>query len=127
MKVEKTDDKSIYSLKAPLQIKVDSNIVQRIKRRYKTNREIGGILLAEPALIGEARILAVKHIRFIENQSKTPERQYQAKGDHKLQLHKCLCGRKDNIRYVPIWFHSHPLQGNGNISEFLMTFFDVYL
>jgi hypothetical protein len=120
--VENSNDKSVYFLKAPMQIKVDPEVIQRIKRRYKPNREIGGILLAEPTMIGEDRILAVKHIRFIKNQSKTPEKQYQKRGDQKMHLHKCLCGRKDNKRYIPICFHSHPRQSTGNVSELLMTF-----
>jgi hypothetical protein len=124
-KVEKNEDKSIYSLKAPLQVKIDPIVVQRIKRRYKPNREMGGILLAEPTLIGEDRILTIKHVRFIANQSKTPEKQYQKKGDQQTHLDKCLCGRKDNKRYIPICFHSHPRQSNGDISELLMTFFEM--
>ena len=49
--------KNVYSLKPPLEIIITSQVVSRLRLRYKPDREIGGILLAEPV-----RITFCKHV-----------------------------------------------------------------
>jgi hypothetical protein len=117
-----------YSLNAPLQIRLQKKAIERLKRRYKPDCEIGGILLAEPMIICNERMLSIAHIRFIENLSKNDQTRplkYSASGDHRVHMDRCLCGRKDNTHYIPIWFHSHPRQQTSNLSEFMVTFFNM--
>lgn len=127
-KSERVVGRTTYSLNTPLQIILKQEVVERIKKRYNPNYEIGGILLAEPTLIGDEKVLSINHVRFIENLSKNDRAsplKYRAKGNQRSHIDKCLRGRKDNIRYIPIWFHSHPRQETNNISEYLITFFNM--
>lgn len=118
-----SETKDIYSLKPPLQILITSQAVERLKRRYKPDREIGGILLAEPVQIGTVKTLLIDHVRFIRNVSKDPG-EYQAIGDRTEHMHRCLTGTKDGVRYFPIWFHSHPRKSI-DLPELIMAFFQM--
>lgn len=112
-----------YSLKTPLQFLITSQVVERIKRRYKPDREIGGILLAEPVKIDGSKTLIIDHVRFFRNVSDDP-RKYQARGNQLQAMNRCLMGTKSNVRYFPIWFHSHPRKSK-NLPELIMTFFEM--
>jgi len=118
-----SETRDIYSLKPPLQILITSQVVERVKRRYKPDWEIGGILLAEPILTGSANTLLIDHLRFIRNVSKDPGK-YQARGDRTQHMHQCLRGTKIGVRYFPIWFHSHPRKSK-DLHESIMAFFEM--
>ena len=117
----KSEPREIYSLRPPLQIMITSQVVSRLKRRYRPNREIGGIFLAEPVKIGSINMLLINRLRFIKNISKDP-RKYQPKGDRTQYMHKCLMGTKKRIRSFPVWFHSHTRKSK-HLSEAMKTFF----
>jgi hypothetical protein len=118
-----SETRALYSLKPPLQILIASQVVERVKQRYKPDREIGGILLAEPVKIGIENMLLIDHLRFIRNVSKDP-RNYQARGDRTQHMHRCLMGTKNCVRYFPIWFHSHPRKSK-DLPESIMAFFEM--
>lgn len=116
-----SETKDIYCLKPPLQILITSQAIERLKRRYKPDHEIGGILLAEPVKIGTVKTLLIDHVRFIRNVSKDPGK-YQAIGNRTQHTHRRLMGTKDSVRYFPIWFHSHPRESI-DLPELITAFF----
>lgn len=118
-----SETRDIYSLKPPLQILITSQSVERLKRRYKPDREIGGILLAEPVKIGTEKTVLIDHVRFIRNISKDPGK-YQARGNRTQYMHRCLTGTKNSLRYFPIWFHSH-LRKSKDLPESIMALFEM--
>jgi len=113
----------VYSLKPPLHIIIKSALVSKLKKRYRTHREMGGILLAEPFKFNSSNGLLINRVRFIRNISKDNGR-YQARGDQIEHMHRCLVGTKRGNRYLPVWFHSHPTKSK-DLDDLVMTFFGM--
>jgi len=114
---------SLYSLKPPLHITMKSAVVLKLKKRYRSGREMGGILLAEPFKSDSSNSLLINRVRFIRNISKD-DGKYQARGDQIEHMHKCLVGTKKGNRYLPVWFHSHPTKSK-DLNDVVMAYFGM--
>ena len=123
LKFDSDESIKTYYLKPPLQIFVKKKVVSSLNSRYKSDYEIGGILLAEPAKIGLVNILLVNGVRYIRNISSDPG-VYQANISMKKYVHRCFTSTKSGKRYLPIKFHSHPRESY-ELPEMFMTFFQM--
>lgn len=115
-----------YVLSTPIQVCISAQAAGRLRRRYRPDKEIGGIMLAEPTVDQSDRSLIVNRIRFIRNLSDEPETKYLAGNQpYRLnQMHRCLLGTKAGKHYIPIWFHSHPIH-DPNFSDAVMSYFEM--
>ncbi len=118
------DGSAGYTLAVPVSIRISSHVLERLRKRYRIDREIGGIFLAEAMKEEAKNILVVKRIRFIRNVSKNPKREYLPNGDRIQQMHRCLSGTKGGRHYLPIWFHSHPIRDQ-NHTDAIMSYFEM--
>jgi hypothetical protein len=112
-----------YFLNPPLRIIIEKKVVSSLKNRYKINREIGGILLAEPASIDSKKTLKVKGVRYVRNISDTPERSYRRSTSWNEYCKKCFIGTKKHKRYFPLGFHTHPRREDK--LDILRTYFQM--
>jgi len=123
LKLVENEPLRTYYLKPPLQIIVKKKVVDSLSRRYRSDYEIGGILLAEPARIGLVNVLLVDGVRYVRNMSRDPGA-YQANISMKKYIRECFQGTKSGKRHFPIKFHSHPRGPNG-LPEMFMTYFQM--
>lgn len=50
------------ALKPPLEFELSQNVIKKLMTKYNPNREIGGVLFAEPIFINGARVEKVERL-----------------------------------------------------------------
>lgn len=113
-----------YALSTPFEIHISMAASDRLRKRYRPDREIGGLLLAEPIKGANGKVLFVDNVNFIKNISSKPESSYLPMGNRQEYMHNYLAGVQRGKYYIPIWFHSHPVQ-DPNISKSVMSYFEL--
>ena len=120
----KDESANTFYLKTPLKILITKKVISSLQKRYKTDYEIGGILLAEPVRIESNNVLLIEGVRYIQNLSCNPEKSYQRKPEsYNKYIRSCLKGTKDGKRYLPLTFHTHP-RGSDE-EDILKTYFQM--
>lgn len=120
----KDESANTFYLKTPLKIILTKKVISSLQKRYKTEYEIGGILLAEPVRIESNNVLLIDGVRYIQNLSCNPERSYQRKQEsYNKYIRTCLNGTIDGKRYLPLTFHTHP-RGSDE-ADILETYFQM--
>jgi len=108
----------IYTLATPIVIRFPKETVEKILTGYNSKFEIGGVILAVPKLEDGNRSLEVTKIIYLKNMSSTPEKSFfrpKIKNDIRKVWKSGL--DRDKKRYIPIFFHSHPLIGSSDLRD----------
>ncbi|HEX7033533.1 MAG TPA: hypothetical protein VF172_11085 [Nitrososphaera sp.] len=113
-----------YTIQTPVTVIVKPKIVERLKKRYRKDEEIGGILAAVPFVRGNRRFLVVDRVKFLKNCSNTPDQNYMVEEPWIYYSDRCLKGVWYKRRRIPIHFHSHPIKSN-SYSEYVMSYFEM--
>lgn len=113
----------IFHIKAPCQFIFKEEILNKLREKYLSDEEIGGIIWVQPKKIDEENKFIGDKITFIRNAIEDKPRQdgrnrknaYLADRDVFNQTLKEVF----NANYLPIGFHTHPTKGKDFLSEFL--------
>ena len=102
------NSKVMYALATPVNIKFSKEVAQRLIANYDLEYEIGGVFLCVPLFEDGKRVLEIRKVVFLKNLSKTPKLKFVFKKSDIVRVWNDGT-QTDNLLYIPIHFHSHPL------------------
>ncbi len=119
------DNETVYHLNTPCKFRISSKIILELKKNYKSDEEIGGILWAKPNLINDNFEFLVENVSFIRNaiedkprtDNRNKSNAYSFDKNEYVEIMKNIF---DN-QYLPVQFHTHPTKGS-DVSQALKNF-----
>ncbi|WMJ72219.1 hypothetical protein RCC89_19750 [Cytophagaceae bacterium ABcell3] len=115
------DDDELFHLSTPCRFRVNEEIVSDLKRNYKTDEEIGGVLWAKPTRKNEEFILIIDKVSYIRNAIEdNPRNDGRNKSNaylsDRIQLNQAL-NELFSQGYLPVKFHTHPVKGKNFLNS----------
>jgi hypothetical protein len=112
---KKIENEEIFHIATPCIIRIENDIVQSLKKNYKSTEEIGGVLSAKPSLINNERVFIIESVSYVRNAIEDNPRtdgrnKTNAYCPDKTQLNQALTSILKN-NCLPIKFHTHPTKG----------------
>lgn len=109
------DGAEILHLATPCRFRVAENIVTDLKKNYKTDEEIGGVLWAKPTTKDGEIIHIIDKVSYIRNAIEdNPRNDNRNKSNAYLPDSKQLNQTLNDLflqGYLPVKFHTHPVKG----------------
>lgn len=127
LEIKVIDGVELNCLTMPCRFKIDEKIVVNLKRNYKTDEEIGGVLWAKPTTKDTNIIYIIEKVSYFTNAIENNLR-----ADHRNKTNAYLPDKEQRKKvindlfskgYLPIEFHSHPIKG----TDFLQSLTNVQL
>lgn len=121
------DGVELNYLTTPCRFIIDEKIVADLKRNYKTDEEIGGVLWAKPTNKDANIIYFIDKVSYFTNAI-----EYYPRADHRNKTNAYLPDSKQRQQilydlfsqgYLPLEFHSHPVKG----TDFLQSLTNPHL
>lgn len=117
-------DELIY-LTTPCRFRVTENIVTDLKKNYKTDEEIGGVLWAKPTTKDGEIIHIIDKVKYIRNAIEDNLRNdNRNKSNSYLPDSKQLNQTLNDVflqGYLPVKFHTHPVKGTNFLHSLTYT------
>lgn len=101
LKSSTTKNQTQYTLNRPLRLSITKNVIDTVKKIYRTNYENGGLLVGR---VVDDKIL-IDNIRVIPNQSLTSSAYTPRISEWRLELQTII---QSNL--LPFAFHTHPTE-----------------
>jgi len=106
------DNEALFHITTPCVFRIESDIVQSLKKNYISTEEIGGVLSARPTLINNERVYVIANVRYVRNAIEdNPRTDGRNKTNAYFPDFKQLNQEISNIlkeNCLPINFHTHP-------------------
>jgi hypothetical protein len=109
------DGVELNFLTTPCRFRIDEKIITDLKRNYKTEEEIGGVLWAKPTTKDTNIIYLIDKVSYFINAI-----EYNPRADHRNKTNAYLPDKEQRQQilydlfsqgYLPLEFHSHPVKG----------------
>ena len=112
LQIKQIDNEVLFHISTPCVFRIESDIVQSLKKNYIPTEEIGGILSAKPSLINNERIFVIDKVNYVRNAIEdNPRTDGLNKSNAYLPDFKQLNQENSNTlkqNCLPISFHTHP-------------------
>jgi hypothetical protein len=109
------DGDELFHLTTPCRFRITENIISDLKKNYKTDEEIGGVLWAKPTTKDGEIIHIVDNVSYIRNAIEdNPRTDHRNKSNAYLPDSKELNQTLNDLfsqGYLPVKFHTHPVKG----------------
>lgn len=121
LQTKQIENEELSHIATPCVFRIESDIVQSLKKNYISTEEIGGVLSAKPTLFNDTRIFIIDSVSYVRNAIEDKPR---TDGRNKTnaycpdfkQLNQVISNIIEN-GCLPIRFHTHPTKGK----EYLQT------
>jgi hypothetical protein len=119
------DGDELLYLTTPCRFRVTENIVTDLKKNYKTDEEIGGVLWAKPTTKDGEIIHIIDKVKYIRNAIEDNLRNdNRNKSNSYLPDSKQLNQTLNDVflqGYLPVKFHTHPVKGTNFLHSLTYT------
>ena len=119
------DGDELLHLTTPCRFRVTENIVTDLKKNYKTDEEIGGVLWAKPTTKDGEIIHIIDKVKYIRNAIEDNLRNdNRNKSNSYLPDSKQLNQTLNDVflqGYLPVKFHTHPVKGTNFLHSLTYT------
>jgi len=120
IQTKQIENEKLFHITTPCVFRIENEIVQSLKKNYKSTEEIGGILSAKPTLINNERIYVIDKVNYIRNAIEDNPKNGLNKTNAYLpdfkQKNQVISKILEN-NYLPVEFHTHPIKEK----EYLQT------
>jgi len=117
------ENEELHYVSTPCIFRVESDIVQSLKKNYKSTEEIGGVLSAKPLFINKERVFIVDFVNYVRNAIEDNPR---TDGKNKSNAYladpsqiNIVISQILNDGCLPIKFHTHPTKGKDYLQTIL--------
>lgn len=121
LQTKKIENEELYHIETSCVFRVESDMVQSLKKNYISTEEIGGVLSAKPSWINNERVFVIENVSYVRNAIEDNPRK---DGLNKTNAYCPDCNQLNqavsqifNTECLPIRFHTHPTKGK----EYLQT------
>jgi len=115
------DGDELLHLATPCRFRVTENIVTDLKKNYKADEEIGGVLWAKPSTKDGEIIHIIDKVSYIRNAIEdNPRNDNRNKSNAYLPDSKQLNQTLNDLflqGYLPVKFHTHPVKGTNFLNS----------
>ena len=119
------DGDELLHLTTPCRFRVTENIVSDLKKNYKADEEIGGVLWAKPTTKNGEIIYIIDKVSYIRNAIEdNPRNDNRNKSNAYLPDSKQLNQTLNDLfsqGYLPVKFHTHPVKGTNFLHSLTYT------
>ena len=119
------DGDELLHLTTPCRFRVTEDIVSDLKKNYKADEEIGGVLWAKPTTKNEEIIYIIDKVSYIRNAIEdNPRNDNRNKSNAYLPDSKQLNQTLNDLflqGYLPVKFHTHPVKGTNFLHSLTYT------
>lgn len=123
--IKTVDGSELFHLTTPCRFRVTENIVTDLKKNYKPNEEIGGVLWVKPTTKNGEIIHVIDKVSYIRNAIEDNRRNdNRNKSNAYLPDSKQLNQTLNNLflqGYLPVKFHTHPVKGTNFLHNLTYT------
>ena len=119
----------LFHISTPCIFRIESEIVQSLKKNYKSTEEIGGVLSAKPTLNNNERVFVIANVSYVRNAIEyNPRKDGRNKSNAYLpdfkQLNQVISTiLKENC--LPIRFHTHPTKSTQHFETIINQSFQT--
>ncbi|MBE2189799.1 MAG: hypothetical protein IAE98_10055 [Candidatus Kapabacteria bacterium] len=115
LQTKQIENNELFHITTPCIIRIESDIVQSLKKNYIATEEIGGVLSAKPTLINNERFFIIESVSYVRNAIEDNHRtdgrnKTNAYCPDKTEINNALTSIIKN-NCLPIKFHTHPTKG----------------
>jgi len=123
LQTKQIENEELSYITTPCVFRVESDIVQSLKKNYISMEEIGGVLSAKPKLINNEKIFIIESVSYVRNAiDDKPRGDGRNKANAYCPDSKQLNKEISNILKngcLPIKFHTHPTKSNEHFETIL--------